>query len=105
MMNTIQDFSSDGSDDEKDDTNYFELQKEDPKKHKRFNYTKTSWIEKTNVARSKDFEASPPIIHFTGFVVGKEYSLVVNIINCSNYKERMNILPLNSTVFQVYGFN
>ena len=94
--------SSDGSDDEEnDDINYFEPLKEDPKKNKRFSYTSTSLIEKTNIVRSKDFEASPSVIHFTGFNVGKEYSITLNIINCGKYKERMNVMPLSSSIFLV----
>jgi hypothetical protein len=94
--------NSDASDDEGyDSTFYYEPAREDPKKPKRFQYTSASVLEKTNIVRSSDFEAFPPVLHFTGFVVGQVYSLTLNIINCSSYKRRMNILPLNSKSFKV----
>lgn len=95
--------NSDASDDEGYDSNFYhEPAREDPKKPKRFQYTSASVLDKTNIVRSSDFEAFPPVLHFTGFVVGQEYSLVLNIINCSSYKKRMNILPLNSKSFKVH---
>jgi hypothetical protein len=94
--------NSDASDDDDFDNHlYFEKIPDDPKKSKRFQYTSSSIIAKTNLVRSSDFEASPSVIHFSGFIVGQEYTLQLNIINFSSHKKRMNVLPLNSKVFKV----
>jgi hypothetical protein len=95
------DVDSDEENNESSDI-YFTPVPDELSKPRRFQYTSQDLIAKTNLRRSLDFEASPSILHFTGFVVGKEYCLDLNIINCSAYKERMNIMPLNSNVFQVY---
>ena len=93
--------NSDSDDEGYDNNFYFEPAREDPQKPKRFQYTSASILDKTNLIRSSDFEAFPPVLHFPGFIVGNEYSLVVHIINCSSNKKRMNILPLNSKTFKV----
>ena len=56
---------------------------------------------KNVIGKGFDFEVTPAICHFSGFLVGKQYVQEISIININTSIKRLEILPLKSSVYKL----
>ncbi len=70
-----------------------------PEKDPAFVLMDTSSFE--NFGKEPVFSMSPSIVHFGGFVVGKDQHQTLSVVNCSPNSIRMLILPTETPFFKV----
>lgn len=94
------DSDMDHSDDEDEVGQYFQKSTSNPTAQ-RFFLKNTETDLNTAIGHGIAFEVSPPLVHFSGFEIGKQFRHVVRVINTAIKNQRMSIIPPSTQYFSV----